>query len=114
LFVLASRVEGFGLPIAEAIACGAPAVCSDSAAMPEVLALPEACFDPSCPASVAAALDRGLRDRGLRRRLIERGKERRPLFTWPSTVDRLMAAIESTVPRADRRVAARSAAARAW
>jgi glycosyltransferase involved in cell wall biosynthesis len=100
LFILASHVEGFGLPIAEAIACDAAAICSGTSAMPEILDMDEACFDPSCPSSIASAIEYGLRDHAFRQRLIRRGRERRSLFKWPSVVDRLLAALGEMRPRA--------------
>jgi glycosyltransferase involved in cell wall biosynthesis len=115
LFVSASRVEGFGLPVAEAIACGAAAVCSENGAMYEILELPEAGFDPANPASIAGVIEHGLRDRGLRRLLLERGRERRRLFTWASTVDRLITAVGGMAPRATKPgLPSRSTMGRAW
>jgi glycosyltransferase involved in cell wall biosynthesis len=100
LFVFASRLEGFGLPVAEAGACGAPAICSNTAALPEILDWPEACFDPSSVDDMAAAIEHGLGDTTFRRRLVERAGDRRQLFTSATTVDRLLSAVERMVPRA--------------
>ena len=36
LFIFPSLYEGFGLPILEALACGTPVICSNTASMPEV------------------------------------------------------------------------------
>ena len=46
LFVYPSLYEGFGLPIAEAMACGCPVVCSDRTSMPEVIGDLDLTFNP--------------------------------------------------------------------
>jgi hypothetical protein len=69
LFVFPSLYEGYGLPVAEALACGAPVLAADASCLPELLH-PEALFDPTDPQRIAAAVERGLTDEELRRRLI--------------------------------------------
>jgi glycosyltransferase involved in cell wall biosynthesis len=46
LFVYPSLYEGFGLPIAEAMACGCPVLCSDRTSMPEVIGDWDLTFNP--------------------------------------------------------------------
>ncbi len=53
LFVLPSLHEGFGLPAAEAMACGAPVLASNTTSLPEVVGRPDAMFDPEDPAEMA-------------------------------------------------------------
>ncbi|MGH9001375.1 MAG: glycosyltransferase family 4 protein, partial [Acidimicrobiia bacterium] len=79
LFVFPSLYEGNGLPVAEALAAGAPVLASDSSSLPELLA-PEALFDATDVGAMAAALQRGLTDAGLRRRLLAAAG--RPPTTW--------------------------------
>jgi len=69
LFVFPSLYEGYGLPVAEALACGAPVLAADASSLPEIVGS-EALFDPTDPAPIAAAIERGLTDEGLRRRLL--------------------------------------------
>ncbi len=48
LFVFPSLYEGYGLPVAEALACGAPVLAADASSLPEIVG-PEALFDASRP-----------------------------------------------------------------
>ncbi|MBW3555891.1 MAG: glycosyltransferase [Actinobacteria bacterium] len=79
LFVFPSLAEGYGLPVAEALACGTPAIGSNRTAVPELLP-PEALFDATDPTATAAAITRALTDDGHRRRLLEHAA--RPPRTW--------------------------------
>ena len=60
-----SRYEGFGLPLAEAMAAGTPVVCSDRSSLPEVAGGAALLVDPDDEAALAAALARVLNDRTL-------------------------------------------------
>ncbi|MCF0222847.1 MAG: glycosyltransferase family 4 protein [Fibrobacter sp.] len=66
LFVLPSLYEGFGLPIAEAFACGTPVACSNTSSMPEVGGDLATYFDPGNPKSIALALEKSIHSKGLR------------------------------------------------
>ena len=65
LFVFPSLYEGYGLPVAEALACGAPVLAADASSLPEIVG-PEALFDASRPEAMAAAIERGLTDDAFR------------------------------------------------
>ncbi|MEE4273643.1 MAG: glycosyltransferase family 1 protein [Thermoanaerobaculales bacterium] len=68
-----SLAEGFGLPVAEAMACGAPVVTSDRSSMPEVAGTAALLVDPEDRGAIADAMVRVLDDDELRRGLRERG-----------------------------------------
>jgi glycosyltransferase involved in cell wall biosynthesis len=80
LFVFPSRYEGFGLPVVEAYACGAPAIVGRNSSLVELVDDEEALFDSSDPASIRTALRRALADERLRERL--RRPELRERFQW--------------------------------
>ena len=67
LNVYPSLYEGFGLPAAEAAACGCPTITSNTSSLPEVLGMPEATFDPESPAEMASLIARAHRFRVPRR-----------------------------------------------
>jgi glycosyltransferase involved in cell wall biosynthesis len=62
VLVQPSHLEGFGLPVLEALACGTRVVCSDRAALPE-LAAEQAVLCSPTPESLASAIGRSLADR---------------------------------------------------
>ncbi len=75
VFAYPSRYEGFGLPIVEAIECGLPVVAATGSCLEE--AGGDACFyvGPDDVGAMAAALNRLLADRGLRRECVERSRD---------------------------------------
>ena len=80
LFVFPSRYEGFGLPVIEALACGAPAIVGRNSSLVEILDSEEALFDAGDPSSIQSALARALTEAELRERL--RRPDVRERFTW--------------------------------
>lgn len=84
LFVFPSYYEGYGLPVAEAMACGALVVSSNVSA-PSAVTAPEGQFDPDDPADIAATMQRALTDRATH--LALRRASERPPPTWGQTAE---------------------------
>jgi glycosyltransferase involved in cell wall biosynthesis len=99
VFVYPSLFEGFGLPILEAMACGAPVVASDRAAMPELLGDAGLLVDPEDVAALATAMGRVLRDRSLASELGRRGLERSRHYSWAETARRTLAVYRTAAAR---------------
>jgi glycosyltransferase involved in cell wall biosynthesis len=87
-FAYVSLYEGFGFPLAQAMAAGVPAVTSNLSSMPEVAGDAALLVDPHSAAEVATALDRLLTSETLREDLSRRGKERARMFTWKNSAER--------------------------
>jgi glycosyltransferase involved in cell wall biosynthesis len=81
-FAFASLYEGFGLPPLEALACGAPVVCSDRTSLPEVVGSAGILVDPEDPDRFGAAMQRVLTSSELRENLRARGLARVKQFGW--------------------------------
>lgn len=85
-----SFVEGFGLPVAEAMACGCPVVTSNISAMPEVASDAALLVDPWSERAIADALVRVVDDPSLARDLRARGLRRAEHFERKSTAERTL------------------------
>jgi glycosyltransferase involved in cell wall biosynthesis len=81
VYVTASLHEGFGLPLIEAMACDLPVVASRAGAMPWVLDDAGLLCEPGDAGDLAEKALAVLQDAGLRRTLVERGRERAQVFS---------------------------------
>ena len=81
--VYPSRYEGFGLPVAQALAAGVPVITSNCSSLPEVTGDAGLLVDGDSEEELTDAMERVIRCSDLARDLASRGKERAKLFRWP-------------------------------
>lgn len=81
-YVMASLFEGFGLPVAEAMAGGCPVVVSTTTSLPEVAGDGGILVSPTSVPEIAAAMRRLATDASLRSDLAARALVRSELFRW--------------------------------
>ena len=101
LVVYPSLAEGFGLPVLEAMAHGAPVVTSAGSATEEVAGAAALLVDPLDTDAIASAIDRILDDGALATSLREAARARAASFTWDRTADRV-AAVYAEATRSER------------
>ncbi len=94
LFLYPSRLEGFGLPVLEAFACGVPVVASNVSSLPEVAGNAALLADPESPEAIAKAVAQMMDRPALRRRYIQRGLKRAKLFGWEKTARKTLEVYE--------------------
>lgn len=98
--VLPSHGEGFGLPLVEAMASGAPVLAANRQSLPEVVGDAGGLFEPEDVKGLADQLSHLLADRAFRKDLVARGKARRKLFSWKSAAEATAAIYEEVVRKA--------------
>jgi len=81
-FVYPSLYEGFGLPVAQAMAAGVPVVTSNLSSLPEIAGDAALLIDPRSPNQICQAMERLLESAELRRKLGDNGRERARQFDW--------------------------------
>jgi glycosyltransferase involved in cell wall biosynthesis len=89
-----SRYEGFGLQVAEAMACGLPVVCSNASSLPEVAGGAAVMVDPDDVDGFARAVAGILSDPSRAESLSEKGRRRAARFTWERCARETLAAYE--------------------
>jgi glycosyltransferase involved in cell wall biosynthesis len=82
LFVFASSCENMPNTLVEAMAIGLPIACSNRGPMPEVLRDGGVYFDPEDPHSIAAAIEKLIRDPELRMSVAKRAKGLSGQYSW--------------------------------
>jgi glycosyltransferase involved in cell wall biosynthesis len=91
-FVFPSLIEGFGLPVLEAMSRGVPVACSGRGSLAEVAGDAALRFDPESEPEIAAAITRLLADHEEAARLRIAGRARAQRFSWSATATGTIAA----------------------
>ncbi|MGB8167932.1 MAG: glycosyltransferase family 1 protein [Chthoniobacteraceae bacterium] len=89
VLVFPSTLEGFGLPLLEAMAAGCAVVSSRASSLPEVGGDAALYFDPHDPAEAAARISEILREHTLRDTHLQRGRRRVQELSWERHWERL-------------------------
>ncbi|MGH6762240.1 MAG: glycosyltransferase family 4 protein [Phyllobacterium sp.] len=86
-FLFPSRIEGFGLPAAEAMAAGCPVVASTAPCIPEICGDAALYASPDDPAAWATMVRRINDDPALRQRMIDAGQIRALGYSWKTVAE---------------------------
>jgi len=97
LYLCTSHYEGFGIPILEAMACGAPVLTSAGGALREVAGDAAVVMDAMDASSWAAKITSLLDDSSMLEELRRRGLERASQFSWHETARRTLKAYSEVV-----------------
>ena len=95
-----SEFEGFGLPVLEGMACGAPVVCSNSSSLPEIAGDAALLVDPADTGAIAAALRRVLSEPALAEELRRSGYRRAAQFSWERAARETLAVYQQAIAAA--------------
>jgi glycosyltransferase involved in cell wall biosynthesis len=98
LFVFPSFYEGFGLPLLEAISCGAPAIASNNSSLPEILGSSELLFDPHSPDDMARIILTVLSNEEFKMRIAENSLQQASEFSWESVAQKMVSVFQEHQP----------------
>lgn len=90
-FILPSLYEGFGLPVLEAMQCGTPVLCSNTASLPEVGGDAALYASPTNDSEFQQQIITLLNNPSLRQQLIEKGFEQAKTFSWATCAEETLA-----------------------
>jgi glycosyltransferase involved in cell wall biosynthesis len=89
VFVYPSLFEGFGLPVLEAMTCGAPVITSTTTSLPEIVGTAGVLVDPLQEDAITAAMRTLSADEGQRQTLRRHGLEQAASFSWRRTAEQV-------------------------
>lgn len=90
IFLYPSLRESFGIPMLEAMRCGAPVITSNTSSMPEVSGGAALIIDPFKPEEITLAMQRIMTDEKLRNELIDKGFSQSAKFSWKAMAEEVL------------------------
>jgi glycosyltransferase involved in cell wall biosynthesis len=90
VFLYPSLRESFGIPMLEAMRCGAPVITSNTACMPEVSGGAACLVNPFQPEEITAGIEKILSDETYRKDLIEKGFRQSARFSWKNMAKKVL------------------------
>jgi len=111
VFVFPSVHEGFGLPVLEAMSCGAATIASGTTSLVEVVGWSEAMFDPQSGASIGHLLARALTEPAFRTALQEHALRQATQFSWTKSAAKALDACRALAAASSEKRMGSSAAA---
>lgn len=106
LFIFPSLYEGLGLPVIEAMRCGAPVLVGDNSSLIEIVDEPDFRFNALDARSMAEAMQRALSDTKQLRNMRLYSLRRAALFSWEGTAQRTLEAWERAYEERQKHTAA--------
>ena len=91
VFVYPSLYEGFGFPVVQAMAAGAPVLTSNVSSLPEITGDAAVLVDPRSASDIASGLTRLLESGSERALLVETGRQRAQQFRWGACAEKSLA-----------------------
>ncbi len=104
LFVFPSIHEGFGLPLLEAMSCGAAVIGSDTTSVPEVVGRKDVLFDPLNVEAIVEKIRDVLENDEFRAELAAYGLKQSKKFSWDESAQRAVSAFEQVHAMAQRTI----------
>ncbi len=93
-YLFPSLYEGFGLPVLEAMACGAPVLTSNCSSLPEVAGQAALLVNPRNTADIANGLAQLITKADLRARLVEQGYHQARRFSWQKAAGEVLEVLD--------------------
>jgi len=81
-FIFPTLYEGFGIPILESLACGTPAILSNTSSLPEIGGNAAVYFDPDNSDSIVETVKKVIYDKSLSSEMIKNGHKQVNKFSW--------------------------------
>ncbi len=97
LFIFPSYHEGFGLPVLEAINCGAPVIATNTTSVPEIINLKSALFDPYSIDQIKSLMIKALNDFDFYQLLKKNSRLRKDKFSWELTSSKVISAFKEII-----------------
>jgi glycosyltransferase involved in cell wall biosynthesis len=96
-FVFVPHLEGFGIPLLEAMQCQTAIICGDNSALPEVVGKAALKVGATDIPSLARSMEKLAKDESLRANLIAEGIRQKEKFSWQQTYERVWSAISQVL-----------------